>query len=217
MAAATHMSDAGAAWPSAADGVLRGLAHELSNRTGTIDAVAETLAAERPDSRLAVALTAEAERLRELLRLLRLLPADADRPAEPARPADVVADALALFALHPGGHGATADAAMLEDAPPVRVRVPALTRALLVLLAAAAGPEGRPVRVRATSDDAWLVLRVEGDGVLDDALAQAAGEAGTMVAADGGAAAREDRAVELRLPTLAALRRSEAGRGSDRR
>lgn len=200
----------GAAWPAAADGVLRGLAHELSNRTGTIGAVAEALAAERPDSRLAAALGVEAERLQELLRLLRLLPADAERTAEPVRPADVVSDALALFALHPAGRGATVDAAALDDAPPVRVRVPALTRALLVLLTATAGDEGEAVRVHAAADDAWLELRVEGEGAVGDADG-ALEEAGALVAADGGAATWSDGALALRLPTLAAVRRREGG------
>ena len=62
------------------DGLLRGLAHELSNRTGTIGAVAEALVAADPSSRLALALLAEAAPLDEVLRLLRLLPADPARP-----------------------------------------------------------------------------------------------------------------------------------------
>ncbi|HEU4628838.1 MAG TPA: hypothetical protein VFS08_03805 [Gemmatimonadaceae bacterium] len=206
----------GAAWPAAADGVLRGLAHELSNRTGTIAAVAEALAAERPDSRLATALSSEAERLQELLRLLRLLSTDATRPAEPVRPADVLDDALALFALHPGGRAASAQlAGALDEAPPVRARVPALTRALLVLLAAVADGGG-PVGVCATSDDAWLVLRVAGEGVPPDEAdwADAVAEARALVAADGGEVARsaDGEGVELRLPTLVALRRAERER-----
>lgn len=207
----------GAAWPTAADGVLRGLAHELSNRTGTIGAVAEALAAERPDGSLARALGAEAARLEELLRLLRLLPADGDRVAEPARPADVLADALALFALHPRGRDTAAVVApALEDAPPVRAHVASLTRALLLLLVAAAGPARRPVRLGATADDAWLALRVDAEGAAgsDDELARAAGEARALVAPDGGEVVvpAAGGAAELRLPTLAAVRRREAER-----
>jgi hypothetical protein len=98
----------------------------------------------------------------------------------------------------------------LEDAPPVRVRGPAVARALVVLLAAAAGPAGEPVRVRRAGTDAELALEVSGAGSADVAAAAAdVAAAAALVAADGGTVAHDGRAgaFALRLPTLAELRR----------
>lgn len=153
-----------AAYDDVRDGVLRGLAHELSNRTGTIGAVAEALVAADPASRLALALRAEAARLDEVLRLLRLLPADPARPAEPVRPADLVADAAALFALHPAGRDRTVALERGDDAPPVRAHVPATVHALVRLLVRAS-PDGATVAVSWREADGDVVLRV-GDGEL---------------------------------------------------
>lgn len=173
-------SDADAAADAdARDGVLRGLAHELSNRTGTIGAVAEALVAADPASRLALALRAEAARLDEVLRLLRLLPADPARPAEPVRPADLVADAAALFALHPAGRDRAVALERGDAAPPVRAHVPTAVRALVALLVGAAGGDGDGAAVAVT----WR----EADG--------------DVVLAAGGR--------EVRLPTLAAARARE--------
>lgn len=146
------------------DGVLRGLAHELSNRTGTIGAAAEALAAADPSSRLALALRAEAARLDEVLRLLRLLPADPARPSEPVRPADLVADAAALFALHPAGRDRAVRLERGDDAPPVRVAVPATVHALVALLVHAPD-DGATVAATWREADGDVVLRV-GDGEL---------------------------------------------------
>lgn len=146
------------------DGVLRGLAHELSNRTGTIGAVAEALVAADPSSRMARALHDEAARLDALLHLLRLLPAEPARATEPVRPADLVADAAALFALHPAGRERTVAFADADAAPPVRVHVPATVHALVVLLVAKAG-DGATVAVTWREADGEVVLAV-GDGVL---------------------------------------------------
>ena len=166
----------------ARDDVLRGLAHELSNRTGTIGAVAEALVAADPSSRLALALRAEAARLDAVLRLLRLGPADPDRPAEPVRPADLVADAAALFALHPAGRDRTVALDRGDDAPPVRARVPAAVHALVALLVARAAD--------ASEADDGATVAVTWREVDDD----------VVLAAGAGA---------VRLPTLAAARARE--------
>ena len=171
-------------WRPTGDALLRGLAHELSNRIGTIGAAAEALAASDPASRLAPLLAGEARRLEELLRLLRLLPDDPSLPPEPVRPADLLADAAALFALHARGRDARVAVADAETAPPVRVRVAETVRRLVALLEGAAGSAPAPaIHVRCAGDDDTLRLEVDGPG---------------------------DRA-SLALPTLAGLRRQERG------
>lgn len=176
-----------AAWIDATDAVLRGLAHQLSNRTGTIGAVAEALTAGQASPALAAALTAEASQLESLLRLLRLLPRDLGRGPEPVRPADVVADAAALFAHHERGRGSPVAMVDLDETPPARVRVPALTHALVVLFAAAAGPGGAPVSVRGGGgDDGTARLIITGDAATDPG-ADAASAAATALLADDGA------------------------------
>ncbi|MHB1224859.1 MAG: hypothetical protein ACYC2G_12595 [Gemmatimonadaceae bacterium] len=194
-------------WIDATDAVLRGLAHQLSNRTGTIGAVAEALAASEPSRELAAVLGAEAERLEALLRLLRLLPRDLARGPEPVRPADVVADAAALFAQHEAGRGTAVAMMDLDRTPPARVCVPALTHALVVLFAAAAGDDGASVSVRGEDVDGAARLTVTGAAAAGpDALA-AAEAATAIVVADGvtvvaDGAANGGPAFILSLPSL---------------
>ena len=197
---------------AAAEAVLRGLAHQLGNRAGTIGAAAEALHAADPSSQYAALLADEARRLDELLRLLRLLPLDPARAPEPVRSADLMADALGLFALHARGRELTPEVQGLEDAPPVRVRGPAVSRALVVLLAAAAGPEGGAVRVRRGGTPTELAILVDGPGSADGRAAAAAPDvaaAAALVAPDEGRVAHEAApgAFVLRLPTLTELRR----------
>ena len=212
MSGAVPEPDASAA---AADLVVRGIAHELGNRTGTIAAAAEALAAADPASRYAAVLADEARRLDALLRLLRLVPLDPARPPEPARPADLTADAVALFALHARGREARVAAEALDDAPPVRVHLAAVVRALVVLLDAARGAGDR-VRLEHGGTDADLALRVAGAGsaathAAEPAIAAAVAAARALVAADGGEVEHDatNGALVLRLPTLAELRRRE--------
>lgn len=179
-------------WQGVADGVLRGLAHQLSNRTGTIGAVAEALAASEPESRLVAALRGESAQLEELLRLLRLMSRDAGRGAEPVRPLDVVSDAVSLFAYHPAGYGARATLDGVERVPPVRAHVPAFTHAVLLLLAAAAGPEGAPVTVRGGDDPRQARIAVAGPGAAGPGAGRPAREATAILAADGGSVVAHD-------------------------
>ncbi len=173
-------------WIEANDAVLRGLAHLLSNRTGTIGAIAEALTSADPKQLFAAELAVEAERLHSLLSLLRLMPRDLESNQEPVRPADVVADAAALFAHHERGRMTPVSMVDMEEAPPVRVRVSALVHALLVLLAAAAGEDGRPVSVRGEEADGMTRLKVTGDAVTGAGADAAAAVAAAILAADDG-------------------------------
>ncbi len=173
-------------WIEANDAVLRGLAHLLSNRTGTIGAIAEALNSADPTQPFVAALTVEAERLHSLLRLLRLMPRDLESNQEPVRPADVVADAVALFAHHERGRMTPVSMVDMEEAPPVRVRVSALLHALLVLLAAAAGENGAPVSVRGEGADGMTRLKVTGAAVTGAEADAAAAVAAAILAGDDG-------------------------------
>ena len=180
-------------WSGVSDGVLRGIAHQLSNRTGTIGAVAEALAAsDDSSSNLTQALRGEAAKLEELLRLLRLMPRDQGRGPEPVRPVDVVGDALALFAHHPVGHHSIPTLDRVEQLPPVRVHVPAFTHAVLLLLVAAAGPDGSPVTVRGGGDQRQARLALAGPGAVDSGAGWFAREATAILAADGGSVVAHD-------------------------
>lgn len=207
-----------AGWPPTAERLLRGLAHELSNRIGTIGAAAEALRAADPASRIAGMLASEATRLEALLRLLRLLTTEGDAAPEPVRPADLLADAVALLALHPDVRETAIVVEGGDEAPPVRVRVPALVRAVVVLLEAQArAANGGALVVRCAPDGDTLVV-----GVAPAAADSAAGPdpaavaaAAALVAPDGGTVtvgppgAGAGAGTTLRLPTLAALRRAE--------
>lgn len=193
-----------AAWLPLSERLLRGFAHELSNRTGTIGGAAEALAAADPEGRWSSVLAVEAGRLDELLRLVRLLAADARREAEPVRPADLAADALALLTLRPDDARElpVALATELDDAPPVRVQVIAATRALALLLAQESDA-GAPVSLAWEADATCVTLRVA--GTVDGAeRARACAAAAALVATDGGSARATGSGAELRLPTLAA-------------
>lgn len=212
--------DAAEAWHETGEELLRGLAHQLSNRVGTVAALAEALAATDPANRLAGALADEAAQLEELLRLYRLLPRDGGRGAEPVRLQDVVRDALALFAHHPRGRGLVAPAPDVHDVHDVvpevavvRAHVPSVQRALLILLDAAAphdadGPATVTVACRAEGERA--VVRVSGAGLAagPSIAARARRAAAALVAADGGAVTAEDGGLRLDLPALASRRRT---------
>src|SRR5689334_4089316 len=135
-------------WPTEQSALLRGLAHALSNRVGTLVAAVGLLAPGASASPTIVGvLRDEGDRLEQVLNLMRVLagPADAEpEPAEPLLLTDLVAPAVELHAHHP----ALRDVAVTVEpdplAPPVRARHAGLTRALLVLLSAvkAAAPDG---------------------------------------------------------------------------
>lgn len=185
-----HGRSAPELWIDTNDAVLRGLAHLLSNRTGTIGAIAEALSevdtAQPLAASLAASLAAEAEKLHSLLALLRLMPRDLELDPEPLRPADVVANAAALFAHHERGRMTPVSMVDMEEAPPVRVRMSALIHALLVLFAAAAGMDGAKVSVRGEGADGMTRLKITGDAVSGVRADAAAAVAAAIIAVDDG-------------------------------
>lgn len=131
-------SDASAAWAAEQSALLRGIAHALSNRVGTLGSVVGMLAPDAPVAAPILAvLTDESARLEALLGLVRVLAGDAEGGApEPVHVPDLVAPVVALHAQHPD----VRDVECLVDASPIdvpaHVAPNALVRALLVLLTA---------------------------------------------------------------------------------
>ena len=77
------------------DGLIAGLAHALSNRISTLSVVAQTLEMEDADpAQLAEMLGQEVTRLEEILRLMRLVPADGR--AEPLLVPELMSDVASL-------------------------------------------------------------------------------------------------------------------------
>lgn len=178
-------------WLQLQDDLLRGLAHALGNRVGTVAGVADLLGVSAaPSPRMIAALRAEADRLEGVLRLLRALPGGRGGAApEPVLVAEALAEAEALAAHHPAwGEGVAVERALaagVVHAPPG-----ALPRALCLLLVAAVEPGG------AAAAGAVLV-----------AATPAADGGGTIVTVRGGGAegAPESAGPALGAPDLAAL------------
>ena len=198
------------AWPELLDALLRGVGHVLSNRIGALMAVAELHSDETYRSDPAH-LAIEIERLTELTRLLKLLPAEVAPRMEGVLPADVLTDALALMALHPRARELEwrRESARVY---PVRVHRHVLLRATLLLLDAArrdgerAGARKITVMVGGDETVATIAARA-GDGTagtsdVDPTLSALATLLGGSVSANAGV-------VTLHLPTLLELRRRE--------
>jgi hypothetical protein len=205
-----------ARWPDTLDLLVRGAAHSISNRVGTLGALAEALAASDPSGPFPPVLAEEVRRLEETLAVLRLLPRDEGRGAEPVRPADLVADAARLLDLHPHGRDGRVAVEGGEAALPVRVHPPSAVHALLLLMVEAAGEEGAAVTVaiEGEGDDDEVRVRVRGRSPDPAAMAAAVTAAGRMVSPCGGrVAAAGDGAAVVSLPTLRAARRREGQGG----
>jgi hypothetical protein len=158
-----------AVWERETDAVLRGLAHALSNRVAALVLSAGELT--DPDTDVAAEAASrvvrEGERLREIDRVLKLLPRDRRAREEALELREVVDAAVALHRqradLRDREVRVTVDAGVL----PVRVERAALMRALVLLLAVATRPaEGDDVLVRVAGDAerAWVEITTEDDG-----------------------------------------------------
>lgn len=197
------------AWRVTLDALMRGVAHGISNRVGTLGALAEALAAADPTGPFPPILAEEVHRLEEALRVLRLLPRDEGRGVEPLRPVDAAADAAALFEQHPRGRGTRAAVSERGDVPPIRAHVPSLVHALALLMVAAAGEAGAPVSITLAGEGGRVQFRVAraGSGADLGDVDGAVAAASALVRGDGGSVARDDDgSLVLSLPSLAAVR-----------
>lgn len=215
MTAPVEPSPTGTRWPALLEALLRGIGHALSNRVAGLLALAEIPPDEHDDESLGL-LPHEAQRLQELLRVVKLLPAD--RAAKPGALMldDVIGDGCTVMALHPSGREITWSAAGAGGAQPVRVERWMLLRALLLMMdvcrewALAAGSRAATVRVGDGGDGATSLLEVAvvgGDGAAARSLGDGSYLA-TLVEQLGGTL-RVGETLTLALPTLAELRRRE--------
>jgi nitrogen-specific signal transduction histidine kinase len=161
-------------WADEQAALVRGLAHALSNRVGTVVAAVGLLAVGEPAPEpLVVVLHGEGDRLEELLGLMRLLAGDGGGGApEPIHLPDIVTPAVALHSHHPAHRDVPCEVVPDPLAPPVRAPHTGLARALLVLLSAAKQGRdgGAVVRWAAVGDEVALLV----DGAPGDELTAAA-------------------------------------------
>jgi hypothetical protein len=198
-------------WSSVADGLLRGLAHALSNRVAALQAVTQLLDVSTTISgELRAALAGEAGRLNALVELLRVLPLG---PASAIRLPELLPEVLALHAMHPDLPDPASSLAVDADPLPVHGDAAALTRALLLLLwvLSPTGVEAEAVSVRIDGDEEWAVVDLAGSATRETGAAVLR-EAEAMLERGGFEAAivlEDDRqpGVRLRIATLARRRR----------
>jgi hypothetical protein len=188
---------------AARDAVLRGLVHALSNRVGTVGAVASMLDPGAPAGGAPVAmLQGEAERLERLLEEFRRFAGEPGGGPEPVHLPDVVALAAGLHAHHPTLRDVPCALPEADALPPAYADPAAVLDALLVALDAAKGAAGgAAVRIAASADAEVVRVWTSGHGAagaetLDWPLPGGAGRG--WVGPDGGG---------VELPTLAAARR----------
>ncbi|MBL0941004.1 MAG: hypothetical protein IBJ03_19120 [Gemmatimonadaceae bacterium] len=214
-------------WLTVHDELLRGVAHALSNRLGTLAALTGILEAGiMPDARLVGGLSDDGVQLERLLQVLRQLPRG-DSAIEPMLLGDAVDMARHLVAEHPAFRGRGTDGVRevlvrLEgDVVPVRADPTAVAHATVVALLAAARSHEGPVQVTLeTIGDVVRLLAhgsgnaVEEDGALhlaehavEDHMAADRAAVAWLLNGSAGLAIHEGDALGFTLPTLAATRR----------
>lgn len=214
--------DGAARWLQIHDDLLRGLAHDMSNRVATISAVAFMLDGERiPDERVLHGLRTDADRLELLLQALRQLPRRNETALEPLLVDDVITQACQLHAHHPDFRDRVVQVEIADGVVPVLADSTALVHALCVALVAAmragdrVGGDPCPVVVRATRAEDVIALGIHattpaGAVLADGDAAQLALDHSAMawlIATSHGMTRPHPFGSELLLPTLQAGRR----------
>jgi nitrogen-specific signal transduction histidine kinase len=211
------------------DGILRGVAHALSNRVAALSGVAGLVEfGDLSAQRLSRALGAEVSQLGALVDLLRLLAADARQRGEAIELQAVLPQIVALHALHADLRDVVCTVAHDRETPPVHVTRSALVQAVLILVDAAkrdvVASQGS-VSLRYEGDPTWVTVAVESnrglvasDGI--DDVAQLRDRVGRLVTQLDPALGFDVGTVHvpssglrlaLRLPTLTEVRRRESG------
>lgn len=211
-----------ARWLSVHDDLLRGLTHSLSNRLGTISALAYMIEL-KPDSlgTSAATLRAESERLDALLQLLRVLPRRSAATAEPIVPTDTTTMAVALQLYHPDVHDVGTIVTIDGDLQPAYADPSALVMAVSLILGAAhrAIPADRAAHVEVTISSSTDTVRfsargVHADGTSGHADADTASDVRAvnwLLAAFGGSGMADTGGADVIIPTLQAARRARRG------
>ena len=213
------------------DGILRGVAHALSNRVAALSGVAGLVDfGNLPPDRLSRALGSEVSQLGQLVDMLRLLPSDMRPRGEPIELKTLLPAVVALHALHADLRDVPCTVHHDRDTHPVHLSRSVFVHAILVLLDAAKRDVLRDrgsVSLTYTGDSAWVTVGVE--SVVGAAPAVSGGSAGADLEVKrrvGAAVAELDPSLavdvqrrnqrpggglrlELRLPTLLEMRRRE--------
>lgn len=232
-------ADAGAApdakfqalWREVSDELISGVHHALNNRVAALAAMVQVveqgLGTEAP---VGAALGGELNRLQETVRSLALLPWSSG-VAEPILLSDCLPSLMELYTYHHAARDIPCQVECSSDLLPLRADPMRLVHLLLVLLidtAKAASRERQAIRISCGGDAEEVAITIATTGLSDgrasavterdgaswntDALqswAEALG--GQLRIRDGGP---ERPRVELRLPTLLALRKGQdPGRG----
>ena len=213
------------------DGILRGVAHALSNRVAALSGVAGLVDfGNLPADRLSRALGAEVSQLGQLVDMLRLLPSDVRPRGEAIELQKMLPAVVALHALHADLRDVSCIIEHDRDAHPVHLGRSVFVHTVLVLIDAAKREALRDrgsVSVTYGGDASWVTVAVESmAGASPPASSSPAGADLEMARHVGAAVARLDpsltvevhrhgqrlgRGVRLavRLPTLAEVRRRE--------
>lgn len=136
------------AWRRVSDGLIAGICHEVNDRISSLGGAMHIVRLDgRLNQQLDQLMKSELSALEELSRLLRMLADDDNRGEEAIQLEEHLPLVARLHALHSHLGDVPLRLAATEEAPPVLVRWPCLCRALLVLVALAAGevahrPEG---------------------------------------------------------------------------
>jgi hypothetical protein len=205
-----HPSPA-ARWSELCDALIRGIAHSLSNRVGALMALAHAERGELTSAEAAM-LGQEVNRLAEINRLLKLLPADRSPRREGLIIEDVLVDVTALLAVHPQLRDVAWETSR-GDAQPVRTERWAILRVLLLLLerAAMSSSEHRVV-VTTSGDQEHVRVRVHPVAPIPAAtvrLAEHEDDLPSLVERLGAELTHESTAVVLSLPTITEARRRD--------
>jgi signal transduction histidine kinase len=154
-------------WRSVSDRLIAGLCHELNDRISALAGIVHIARMEAAlDPAMIQLLDGELARLEEASRLLRALPDDGGAGPEPVHLPELIPLILGLHRHHNGLEEVPIDVDGEPGSPPVVARWSHLSKALLVLLAAAAraaAPAGR-VRLQYRGEGGDLLLRIAASG-----------------------------------------------------
>jgi hypothetical protein len=213
------------------DGILRGVAHALSNRVAALSGVAGLVDfGKLQTDRLSRALGSEVSQLGQLVELLRLLPADARPRGEAIELKTLLPTVVALHALHADLRDVPCTIQHDREAHPVHLSRSTFVHAVLVLIDAAKRDALRDrgaVSLSYVGDAAWVTVAVESlPGAAPQPAVGSAGADLELTRLVRNAVADLDPALavaiqrrsqrpgsglrlELRLPTLLEVRRRE--------
>ena len=213
------------------DGILRGVAHALSNRVAALSGVAGLVDfGNLPPNRLSRALGSEVSQLGQLVEMLRLLPSDVRPRGEAIELRTMLPAVVALHALHADLRDVACTVQDDRDAQPVHLGRSVFVHAVLLLVDVAKRDalRGRgSVSLSYRGDSTWVTVAVEslggvtlptGGSSADDERELRRGLAAAVAQLDPSLVVdvkpRSERPgnglrLELRLPTLLEVRRRE--------